>query len=79
MRPVVAQRHNDCKTDWLWVRSPLEEMKYLLKCIFPFLRSDIEAKRGVEFHHSTPPELGGVENGVSKHLPAPLCAGWVCA
>ena len=28
----------DCKTDWLWVRSPLEEMKYLLKFIFPFLR-----------------------------------------
>ena len=26
----------DCKTDWLWVRSPLEEMKYLLKFIFPF-------------------------------------------
>ena len=34
----------DCKTDWLWVRSPLEEMKYLLKFIFPFLRSGIEAK-----------------------------------
>ena len=37
----------DCKTDWLWVRSPLEEMKYLLKFIFPFLRSGVEAKRGV--------------------------------
>ena len=43
----------DCKTDWLWVRSPLEEMKYLLKFIFPFLRSGVEAKRGVEFCHST--------------------------
>ena len=21
----------DCKPDWLWARSPLEEMKYLLK------------------------------------------------
>ena len=42
-----------CKTDWLWVRSPLEEMKYLLKFIFPFLRSGVEAKRGVEFCHST--------------------------
>ena len=39
------------KPDWLWVRSPLEEMKYLLK--FPFLRSGVEAKRGVEFCYST--------------------------
>ena len=43
----------DCKTDWLWVRSPLEEMKYLLKFIFPFLCSGIEVKRGIEFCHST--------------------------
>ena len=32
---------------------PLEEMKYLLKFIFPFLRSGVEAKCGVEFCHST--------------------------
>ena len=31
----------DCK-NWLWVRSPLEEVKYLLKFIFPFLRSGVE-------------------------------------
>ena len=43
----------DCKTDWLWIRSPLEEMKYLLKFIFPFLGSGVEVKRGVEFCHST--------------------------
>ena len=43
----------DCKTDWLWVRSPLEEMKYLRKFISPFLRSGVEAKSGVEFCHST--------------------------
>ena len=43
----------DCKTDWLWVWSPLEETKYLLKFIFPFLRSGVDAKRGVEFCHST--------------------------
>ena len=43
----------DCKTDWLWVRSSLEEMKYLLKFIFPFLRSGVEDKLGVEFCHST--------------------------
>ena len=39
----------DCKIDWLWIRSPLEEMKYL----FTFLRSGVKAKRGVEFRHST--------------------------
>ena len=38
---------------WLWVRSPLEEMKYLLKFIFPFLCSGGGDKRGVEFCHST--------------------------
>ena len=43
----------DCKTDWLWVWSPLEEMKYLLKFIFSFLRSGFEVKRSVEFCHST--------------------------
>ena len=41
------------KTDWLWVRDLLEEMKYLFKFIFPFLRSGVEAKCGVEFCHST--------------------------
>ena len=33
LRPVVASGTRcDCKTDWLWVRSPLEEVKDLLKC-----------------------------------------------
>ena len=48
---VDLRSFGDCKTDWLWVLSPLEEMKYLLKFIFPFLRSGVEAKRGVEFCH----------------------------
>ena len=39
----------DYKRDWLWVRSPLEEIKYTFKFIFSFLRSGVEAKRGVEF------------------------------
>ena len=52
--PVVAQRHKcGCKTDWLLVRSPLEEMKYLLTFIFSFLRSGFEAEGGVKFCHST--------------------------
>ena len=42
----------DCKIDWLWVRSPLAEVKYLFTFIFSFLRSGVEAKRGVEFRHS---------------------------
>ena len=33
-------------------QSPLEEMKYLFKYIFPFLRSGVKAKRGVESRHS---------------------------
>ena len=43
----------DRKTDWLWVRSPLEEIKYLFTYIFSFLRSGVKAKRGVEVRHST--------------------------
>ena len=43
----------DCKTDWLWVRSPLEDMKYLFKFIFPFLLTGLEAKSGVEIRHYT--------------------------
>ena len=37
----------------VWIRAPLAKMKYLLKFIFPFLRSGVEAKLGVEFRHST--------------------------
>ena len=43
----------DCEIDWLWVRSPLEEMIYLFRFIFYFFRSGDEAMRGVEFRHST--------------------------
>ena len=42
----------DCKRDWMWVRSPLEEINYLFKFIFLFLRSGVEAKGGFEFRHS---------------------------
>ena len=40
----------DCKRDGLWVRFSLEEMEYFK---FLFLHSSVEAKRGVEFRHST--------------------------
>ena len=40
----------DCKCDKLWVRFSLKEMKYL---IFSFPHSGDEAKRGVEYRHST--------------------------
>ena len=52
----------DCKTDWLWVRSPLE-MKYLLKFIFQFLRSGVEGKRGVEFCLNTQCLQNSAESG----------------
>ena len=51
-RGVGAQACN-CKTDWLWVRYPLEEVKYSFTFIFSFLRSGAEAKRGVKFCHLT--------------------------
>ena len=37
----------------VWCGGLREEMKYLFKFIFSFLRSDVEAKRGVAFRHST--------------------------
>ena len=58
-RPVGTRC--DCKTNWLWVRSPLEEMKYLLKFIFPFLRSGVKAHSAAlssATQHAIPPEFG---------------------
>ena len=72
----------DCKTDWLWVWSPLVEMKYFLKLIFPFLCSGVEAKRGVEFSHLTRNASRirqKARSGVSYTkfpLPTLLCAGY---
>ena len=68
----------DCKIDWLWVRSTLEEIKYLLKFIFPFLRSGVEAKRGVEFCHSTRnfPKIRQKVGNTRFPLPTLLCAGY---
>ena len=46
-------------------------MKYILKFIFPFLRSGVEAKRGVEFYHSTrnvSKIRQKVGNGVSAYI-----------
>ena len=54
---------HDYKHDRLWVRLPLEIMKYLL-----FIRSGVEAKRGVKSHHSTHSACRirwKIENGVS--------------
>ena len=47
MRPVVA-RGAKCnyEIDWLWVFT------------FTFLRSGVEAQRGIEFRHIMLPELG---------------------
>ena len=33
----------DCKIDWLWVRTPLKELKYLFTFTFSFLCSGVEA------------------------------------
>ena len=62
---------------WVWVRSPLEEMKYVLKYIFPFLCSGVEAKRGVEFCHSTR-KASRIHQKVGNGVPLPtlLCAGY---
>ena len=55
MGPVVAQEHKyvTVNATGFGCRFSLEEMKYLFKIIFLLLRSGVEAKRGVEFCHST--------------------------
>ena len=53
-RPVVAQRQSvTVKPTGCEFNPHSKIMKYLLKFIFPFLRSGVEDKRGVEFCHST--------------------------
>lgn len=49
------------------VRFPLEKLNYL---IFSFLRPGVEAKRGVEYRQSTPPNLA--KNGTMVSLSCPL-------
>ena len=53
--PIEASRGTrgqacDCKRDRLWIRFPLEEIKYLM---FSFHCSGVEAKCDVDFRHST--------------------------
>ena len=51
----------DCKRDWLWVGSPLEEMKYLFK--FIFLACALVSRQSVALsfatQHVMPHEFGG--------------------
>ena len=54
-----------------------ENTKYYYLFIFSVLRSGVEAKRGVEFHHSTRNSSRTrrkVENGMRR--PTLLCAGY---
>ena len=69
----------DCKVNWLWVRSPLEEMKYLYKFIFSFLRSGRRRVKSTALssatQHAMPPEFGrkwGTEC-LNTRFPAAVC------
>ena len=65
---------------WLWIRSALEEIEYLLKCIFSYFCSGVKVNRGVEFRHSTRNASRirlKMRNGVSQQpLLTLLCAGY---
>ena len=54
----------DCKRNWLWVRSPLEEIKYFLK--FIYLHFGAQTKCGVDIRHLMPLKFGK-ENFVIIH------------
>ena len=71
----------DCKRDWLSVLLPLEEIKYLFKCIFSFIRSDVDSKTELSFvtQHTMPLESRkwGMEClNTRSPLPTLLCAGY---
>ena len=61
----------------VWVRSALEEMKYLFNFIFPFLHSGVEGKGGVEFRHSMFPEFNGKwrKECLNTRFPLPPVSG----
>ena len=52
----------DCKRDWLWVRSPLEGMKYLFNLYFHFLA--LVSRQNAAL------------NSITVPLPTLLCAGY---
>ena len=73
---VVAQGHKGVSvTLRLWVRSPLEEIKYVFKFIFRFLRSGVEARSGVEFRHSA---RNAFKNSVENLEQSVLTLGSLC-
>ena len=65
-----------CKYDWLWVQSSLEEMKCLFKCIFSFICSGVEEKRGGDFCHSLCQCLQNSAIWEMVYLNILLCVGY---
>ena len=47
----------DYKRDWLWVRFPFEEMKYII--YISISHSSVEVKHSIEFRHSKSSEFDG--------------------
>ena len=78
----AAARGVTVKTDWLWVRSPLEDMKYLFNFIFQFLRSGVEISAALSSatQHAMPPEFDRKWETECLNtrflLPILLCAGY---
>ena len=79
----AAAHSVDCKIDWLWIRSPFEEKKYLLKIyIFHFfaLVSRQNAALSSATQHAMHPEVGGKwgTECLNTRFPLPtlLCAGY---
>ena len=65
----------DCKIDWLWVRSPVEEIKYSLTFIFHFfaLVSRQSAALSSASQHAMPQKLGGKWETVCLNTSNNLC------
>ena len=69
----------DCKRNWLWVQSPLEEVKHLFKCIFSFSNWCRGIARRFVPPHAITPQYGakwGTESfNVRFPLPIQLVVG----
>ena len=80
VRSVVVQGHKVCcKRDWLWIRSPLEEVKYLYFHFYALMSKQSVALSSAT-KHAMPPEFGrkwGTECLITSFpLPTLLYAGY---
>ena len=72
---IIQNKYEASRGDWLWVRSPQEEIKYLFTFIFSFLRSGVEAKAR---RWVPPPNTQCLQNSAESGQRSVLTLGSFC-